>query len=157
MIAPLERPIFDIVTAWGMAWIACVMAVAWTIFIAKRRRRDGVVAVIVLAAVLAANLTGDALGWFSRLDLLPPPFVVMNAVIMLVVLAVGMGYVGGVGSNAARSVQVETLVALQIFRLPLELLMLRAAYLQIMPLEFSMLGYNLDVLTGIGALFISIY
>jgi hypothetical protein len=157
IIAPLERPVFDAITAWGMALLACGMAAAWTGLIAKRSRRDGVVAALALAVLLLAHLAGDALGWFSRLDLLPPPFVVMNGVVILVVLALGMGYVGRVGSSAARSVQVETLVALQIFRLPLELLMLRAAYLQIMPLEFSMLGYNLDVLTGIGALFISIY
>jgi hypothetical protein len=64
---------------------------------------------------------------------------------------------GKPGSALARSLHIETLVALQIFRLPLELLMLRAANLQIMPVEFSMLGYNLDVLTGLGALLISAY
>jgi hypothetical protein len=56
-----------------------------------------------------------------------------------------------------RTMSIESLVAMQIFRLPLEILMLRAAYLGIMPIEFSMQGYNLDVLTGLGALLISAY
>ncbi len=56
----------------------------------------------------------------------------------------------------ARELSYTTLLCLQIFRLPLELLMLRAALLGIMPVEFSMLGYNYDVLTGLGALLLTI-
>jgi hypothetical protein len=150
----VEQPVFDAVTAWGMAALALCMATAWTVLLARRHQAYGVAAVVFFTAIVLANVVGDQLGWFTRLDLLPPPFVVMNFVILSVVLWVGFGKLG---STLARSLQTETLVALQIFRLPLELLMLRAAYLQIMPIEFSMLGYNLDVLTGLGALLISGY
>jgi hypothetical protein len=153
----IERPAFDVTTAWGIALLAALMAAAWVWLLARRHRRYGVAAAVVLGVVLVANVAGDQLGWFSRLDILPPPFVVMNFAILAWVLAVGLGYTGHIGPALLRSVQVETLVALQIFRLPLELLMLRAAYLQIMPVELSMLGYNLDVLTGLGALLISAY
>ena len=44
-----------------------------------------------------------------------------------------------------------TLVGLQAFRLPLELVMHRAATLGIMPAELSYSGYNLDIVTGAGA------
>jgi hypothetical protein len=152
-----ERPDFDAATAWGIALLAALMAAAWLWLLARRHKRYGVAAAVVLGTVLAANVAGDQLGWFSRLDILPPPFVVMNFVILAVVLSVGLGFTKHIGPALLRSLQVETLVALQIFRLPLELLMLRAAYLHIMPIEFSMVGYNLDVLTGVGALWISAY
>jgi hypothetical protein len=150
----LERPMFDAIAAWGMAALALCMAAAWTALLARREKAYGVAAVAFVITIVLANLVGDKLGWFTRLDLLPPPFVVMNLVILSVVLLVGWGKPG---SALVHSLHTETLVALQIFRLPLELLMLRAAYLQIMPMEFSMLGYNLDVLTGLGALLISVY
>lgn len=150
----LQRPVFDTVTAWGMAALALCMAAAWTGLLARRHKAYCVAALVFFSAIILANIVGDAWGWFTRLDLLPPPFVLMNFVILSVVLLVGLGKQGGA---LVRSLHTETLVALQIFRLPLELLMLRAAYLQIMPVEFSMLGYNLDVLTGLGALLISGY
>jgi hypothetical protein len=152
-----ERPAFDAATAWGITLLAALMAAAWLGLLARRQRRYGVAAAVVLSVVLVANVAGDQLGWFSRLDLLPPPFVVMNFAILALVLAVGLGFTEHMRPALLRSLQVETLVALQIFRLPLELLMLRAAYVQIMPIEFSMMGYNLDVLTGLGALWISVY
>ncbi len=60
------------------------------------------------------------------------------------------------GFSNWRGISAQTLVNLQIFRLVLELLMLRAALLGIMPTEFSMQGYNYDVLTGMFALLLSI-
>jgi hypothetical protein len=153
----LQPPVFDIISVWGMGLLALLMATAWTGLLARRQKRYGLAAVAFFVAVLVANVAGDSLRWFTRLDILPPPFVAMNFVILASVLLVGLGYAGPLGNTLVRSLQVETLIALQIFRLPLELLMLRAAYLQIMPLEFSMLGYNLDVLTGLGALLISAY
>jgi hypothetical protein len=150
----IQRPVFDAVTAWGMGALALGMAAAWTTLLTRQHKAYGVAAMIFFILIVAANVAGDVQGWFTRLDLLPPPFVVMNFMILSVVLLVGLGKPG---RALADSLRVETLVALQIFRLPLELLMLRAALLQIMPMEFSMLGYNLDVLTGLGALLITLY
>lgn len=45
---------------------------------------------------------------------------------------------------------------LQAFRLPLELLMLHAAQVGVMPVEFSMVGYNYDVVTGAAALLLGL-
>jgi hypothetical protein len=94
---------------------------------------------------------GDRSGLFARTDIVPSPFV------LAVTASIGIGLLvafGRVGDTLVRSMHIETLVALQIFRLPLELLMLRAALLQIMPVEFSLLGYNFDLFTGLGALLI---
>ncbi len=153
----LQRPVFDFVTAAGMVLLALLMAAAWTGLLARRHKHYGIAGVAFFILVVVANIAGDSAGWFTRLDILPPPFVVMNFVILASVVLLGLGYGSALGNTLVRSLQIETLVALQIFRLPLELLMLRAAYLQIMPVEFSMLGYNLDVLTGLGALLISVY
>jgi hypothetical protein len=48
------------------------------------------------------------------------------------------------------------LVGLQIFRLPLELLMHRAATEQSMPSVMSYAGYNFDILTGASALILTL-
>jgi hypothetical protein len=145
----VQRPVFDAATAWGVAAIALVMAATWSVLLAQQRKAYGVGAALAFGAIVLATALGDAAGWFTRLDLLPPAFVVMNLLILVLVL---LGFWGKPGQALARSLRWQTLVALQIFRLPLELLMLRAAYLQIMPFEFSMRGYNFDVLTGLGAL-----
>jgi hypothetical protein len=82
----LERPAFDAITAWGMVALALGMAAAWTGLLARRDRAHGVAAVIFFSAVALVNIVGDSQAWFTRLDLLPPPFVVMNFVILSVVL-----------------------------------------------------------------------
>jgi hypothetical protein len=153
----IQRPAFDAITAGGMLLLALGMSIAWLAVIRKRSPKAATWGAVALIVILMANVAGDRLGLFSRLDLLPPPFVILVALSLGLAIAVGMGYMGSIGNELVRTLPVETLVALQIFRLPLELVMLRAAYLGIMPMEFSMLGYNLDVLTGLGALLISVY
>jgi hypothetical protein len=153
----IQRPAFDVITAGGMLLLSLAMSIAWLAVIRKRSPKAAAWGAVTLIVILIANVVGDGLGLFSRLDLLPPPFVILVSLSLGLAIAVGMGYIGSIGNELVRTLPVETLVALQIFRLPLELVMLRAAYLGIMPMEFSMLGYNLDVLTGLGALLISLY
>lgn len=153
----IQRPLFDAVTFWGMLLIVIIMASVWIVLLARLNKRFGVAAFILIFVVVGINVIGDRLGWFTRLDSFPPPFVVMNIAILLMLLILGIGYAGQAGDILVSNISEQTLIALQIFRLPLEFLMLRAAYRQIMPMEFSMIGYNLDVLTGLGALLLTIY
>lgn len=153
----LQRPAFDAIVLCGMLMLAGLMSWAWLSVLRKTSTSAYLCCAAAFAAILLANLGGDALGLFMRTDLQPPPFVILVSLSIGLGVAVGLGFLGGVGDSLVRGMQVETLVALQIFRLPLELLMLRAAYLGIMPMEFSLIGYNFDVLTGLGALLISIY
>jgi hypothetical protein len=153
----IQRPLFDAVTFWGMLLIVVLMAGVWVVLLARQKKSYGIATFVAIFVVIGVNVISDQFGWYTRLDILPPPFVAINFVILLILLILGMGYVGQVGNVLVKNLSVQTLVALQIFRLPLEFLMLRAAYLQIMPIEFSMLGYNLDVLTGFGALLLTIY
>jgi hypothetical protein len=56
------------------------------------------------------------------------------------------------GAALANGVPLWALVALQAFRLPLELVMARAAREGVMPPEMSLHGYNFDILTGLSAI-----
>ena len=153
----IQRPAFDALTAGGMLALVLAMSVAWLTVLRQRSKRAAAWVAAAVLAILLANAVGDWLGLFSRLDLLPPPFAILVASVLGLTIAVGMGYAGSIGDDLVRCLRIETLVALQIFRLPLELLMLRAAYLGIMPIEFSLLGYNLDIFIGLGALLIAVY
>jgi uncharacterized protein (DUF2147 family) len=152
MLTP-ERPVFDAITAGGMLLIASIVSIAWTRLLARHDKKYGVFAAMTIATLTLACLGGDWFGWFARLDIRPPPFVALATFAGGLVVALGLSRVG---DALIQSVQIKTLVALQIFRLPLELLMLRAALLSIMPVEFSILGYNFDLFTGLGALLIAI-
>jgi hypothetical protein len=156
----LQRPAFDALVAGGMVLLALAMSAAWLVVIYRRSAHHAGSAVVTLLIVVLLNVLGDRLGVFSRLDLLPPPFVLLVTACVGLAVAVGMGWLGdlgGLGNTLVRTLSVRSLVALQIFRLPLELLMLRAALLGIMPIEFSLRGYNFDALTGAGALLLVIY
>jgi hypothetical protein len=147
----LQRPAFDAITAGGMVLLVLVMSMAWLRVIHRRNPLKARWASLALLVIVLANVAGDQSGVFSRLDLLPPPFVLLVSASLGLAVAVGMGYLGSMsrlGDSLVRTMSVERLLAMQIFRLPLQILMLRAAYLGIMPIEFSMQGYNLDVLTG---------
>ncbi len=73
---------------------------------------------------------------------------VMLPLVFAVPIAVAVSPFGG---RLAAAVPIAALVGLQMFRLPLELVMHRAADLGIMPAELSYSGYNLDIVTGTGA------
>jgi hypothetical protein len=153
----LQRPAFDAVVAGGMVLLVLAMSAAWLVVIHRRSANHAWSALITLLIVVLLNVLGDQLGVFSRLDVLPPPFVLLVTACLGLAVAVGMGWLDDLGNTLVRTLSVRSLVALQIFRLPLELLMLRAALLGIMPIEFSLSGYNFDALTGAGALLLVIY
>jgi hypothetical protein len=153
----LQRPVFDVINAGGMVGLVLVMTMAWLRAIHKYNPQSARRVALALCVIVIANIAGDLTGVFSSLVLLPPPFVLLVTACIGLAAMVALGWVGSMGNALVRTMSVESLVALQIFRLPLEILMLRAAHLGIMPIEFSMQGYNLDVLTGLGALAIIAY
>lgn len=109
----------------------------------------------MVVMALWAGLTARAayLGLLSRFDITPPPFAVVIALVFILPIALGMS---GFGAKIARHISMAVLVLIQSFRLPLELIMHRAAGLDIMPDQLSYSGYNFDILTGIGALILGI-
>jgi hypothetical protein len=78
----------------------------------------------------------------------PPPL----AVLLVAIAALGIAIAGSpVGRRLAHGIPLATLVGVQAFRFPLELLMHRAYVEGVMPVQMSYSGRNLDILTGIGA------
>ena len=141
-------PVFDAIAAFGIGGLAVLMAV---VVVRLRVRYQGVSAwstVSVLGTWMLV-MAGTALaGVFARFDVVPPPMAVMFPVIFGLPVVLAFLPFGG---RLADALPVATLVGLQMFRLPLELLMHRAALLAIMPEELSYTRYNLDILTGAGA------
>ena len=148
-MTPAAPPPFDVVTAAGIAIVA--LAVAARVVWIWRRHLPATAARATWAIALWMLGTGALAGsgGLARLDLVPPP----AALLIVSVLALGIGIgVSRVGAALAAAVPLATLVELQLFRLPLEILMHRAGEIGIMPPELSYGGYNLDIVTGATAL-----
>jgi small-conductance mechanosensitive channel len=148
-IFEIATPHFDAIVAGGIASLAALMAALWGWQLLKLNRSAGLVFAGSILSVVGLAYAAQQFGWFLNIRDFPPRFVLVAAPTLL--LFVGLGF-SQVGKQLSQAMSLSTLIALQIFRLPLEVLMLRAALLQIMPGEFSMLGYNFDVLTGLGAM-----
>ena len=125
----------------------------WATTVAWRRggataagaRRAGLLAVAAAAAWMAATWTAAAGGILLDWDATPPPFAFLVAAIVALAFAIGLGPIGG---RLARHIPLWQLVAVQAFRLPLEIAMHRLAERGIMPDQMSYSGRNLDIVTG---------
>ena len=119
---------------------------------ARRRRtiRAGVGIAIWLAAMAAAALSG----LLGRFDLRPPPIVIWFASMVVMTLALAWS---PFGKRFADKLPFVALIGFQAFRLPLELVMHRAAVAGIMPNVMSFTGYNFDIVTGATALPLALY
>jgi hypothetical protein len=120
------------------------------------RRTSGPRAAVITAAVIAAWMVATwlaaDLGVLRRWEATPPPFMLL--VLGIVLLALWIAF-GPYGLRLARGVPLWTLVAVQAFRLPLELA-LHAMYARgVMPVQMSYEGRNYDILTGITALIVA--
>lgn len=118
----------------------------------RRRRRLALVAggtALWLAVLAVAALSG----LLSRFDLRPPPL----AILMFVCLAAGVVLgLSRVGTWLGSGLPLWLLIGWQVFRLPLELVMHKAATDGVMPSALSFSGYNFDILTGSSALVLSL-
>lgn len=148
------KPTFDLIVYSGILILVVAMAIGWTVRMAQHSKRLGKFAGISFAAILLLGGLASHLGWFADTAAQPPAFVVVESALLL-------GFVGFAmsrqGLALARSLPWKVLVGLQVFRLPLELVMLWAALAGIMPKAFSILGYNFDVITGVLSLGLVIY
>ncbi|MGE0813403.1 MAG: hypothetical protein AB7O28_12550 [Vicinamibacterales bacterium] len=142
-------PPFDAVAAYGIGGLAVFMAGAVGWVWRRHAPRSAPAAIGVLGAWMIGTASLAASGALARFDRVPPPMPLF--ILSVFVLAFGVG-LSTAGATLARAVPLSTLIGLQAFRLPLELVMHRAGTLGIMPPELSYGGYNFDVLTGAGAL-----
>jgi hypothetical protein len=114
----------------GRFGVSCAVAVAWL--------------------ALWAGLAGA--GLLARFDLRPPPFALALASMLIAGVWLGLSPLAG---QIARAVPLWALVLAQGFRLPLELLMHRAALEHVMPNALSFSGYNFDIVTGASAFLVA--
>lgn len=103
---------------------------------------------VALAMGLAAG------GVLGRFDLRPPPLMFLLAAIAVLGVVLVRSTAG---DRLARGVPLASLVGLQAFRLPLELVMHEAHVEGLMPAQMSYSGRNFDILTGITALLLAVW
>lgn len=139
----------DSIVVWGIGGLAvCVAAsVPWMARRADPARFPRVLGaiVIVMAMQFVAAYTGLLKHWQST----PPP--VLPLMVITFFLTVLLAF-SRTGDLMVRTLPVALLIGFQVFRLPLELVMHRAAARGIMPPQMSYSGNNFDILTGITAL-----
>ena len=118
------------------------------------RRRRTVRAAAGIAIWLAAMAAAALSGLLGRFDLRPPPMVVWFASMVVMTLALAWS---SFGRRFADKLPFVALIGFQAFRLPLELVMHRAAVAGIMPNVMTYTGYNFDIVTGATALPLALY
>lgn len=145
----------------GIPSIALVLAVVFVagVYAAERRafgdargRRHALYALLGMGGFMAF-IAGLALsGLLGRFDLRPPPLLLWMLSTLGGALAVGLS---PLGKRLATGLPVIALVGFQAFRLPLELVMHRAALEGVMPSIMSYGGYNFDIVSGVTALLLT--
>jgi hypothetical protein len=115
-----------------------------------RAARRVAVTTLVLAVVwMGATWTAAQSGILRQWDRQPPPFAVLVLAIFAIALAMACSRFGG---RLATFLPLWVLVAVQGFRLPLELAMHRMYERGIMPVQMSYSGRNFDIITGMTAI-----
>ena len=131
---------------WSFATVAILTAAA-AVVVLRRAIRPA-----VSAGLLATWLTVTfvlARSGVLRFDTRPPTIALL---ILVANLAATIFALSRAGARVADTVPLVALVALQSFRLPLELVMHRAASEGVMPPQMSYGGWNFDIATGVLAI-----
>ncbi len=127
--------------ALGIGFLALLMA---GLLMAALQRHSRI-APLVVVAVLVAEWALASMGLLGQWARRPPPFMVMMAVLFALTLWLGLSSLGG---KLAAATPLWLLIAVQAFRLPLELVMHQAAMEGLMPVQMSYAGSNMDIVTG---------
>ena len=118
------------------------------------RLRRTILAAAGVALWLAAQAAAALSGWLGHFERRPPPIVIWFASMLIMTLALAWS---PFGRRFADKLPFVALIGFQAFRLPLELVMHRAATAGIMPNVMSFTGYNFDIVSGATALPLALY
>jgi hypothetical protein len=127
--------------AWQRSGAALLTASRWS-------RLAGVLGGVWMAATWAAADSGVLRAW----DRNPPPLFVL---VLAIVALAGVIAFSRLGRRLAAFIPLWALVAVQAFRLPLELAMHTMYERGIMPEEMTYTGRNLDIVTGVSAIVVA--
>jgi hypothetical protein len=115
--------------------------------------RAGVMTGAATAAWMALTWSAAMSGILREWDRTPPPFALL--ILALLVVSVTLSF-GAVGTRIAHQTPLWALVAVQSFRLPLELSMHALYERGIMPVQMSYSGRNFDIVTGATAVIVAV-
>lgn len=116
-------------------------------------RRHALYALLGVTAFMGGIALLALSGALARFDLKPPPMILWMTATLGSALGVGLSKAG---RRLAEGLPFAALVGFQAFRLPLELVMHRAASEGVMPTVMSYSGYNFDIVSGSLALALGI-
>lgn len=135
-----------------MIAIVIAVALAATALFGKGSRKRTVLWGLGYGVALTTTGCLAVSGTLAETRSFPPPMAILIASVLVTSLALGLS---PLGKSLAHSADTVGLVALQAFRLPLELLMHHAASKNIMPKWLSYSGYNFDIVTGAAAIVVA--
>ncbi len=149
------------VAAFVVIAILLAATLVWATLIAWRRsgatesaaRRAAIIVGVDSAAWMGLTWFAALSGILQQWDRRPPPFA------LIIIGVVGVSLIlafGGVGTRLARHIPLWALVAIQSFRLPLELAMHGLYERGIMPIQMSYSGRNFDIVTGVTAIVVAV-
>jgi hypothetical protein len=150
LILPPPRDAFLEVT---IALLSYLVLSKWVEWLLPRSWNYGIIIsrLITIGWIAAFTLIANS-GALTNFDRTPPPMAMMIVGVLLVSIAIAFSSYGRNGM----ALPLVSLIGLQAFRLPLELVMHHGVTLGIVPVELSYSGYNFDIGTGIGAAVIAI-
>ncbi len=119
----------------------------------QRALLTALLSMLGVALWVALTLLAASSGLLARADVRPPPFLVL--LLLTLVLGVLLGR-SRLGEHLALGLPLWALVGFQGFRLPLELVLHRAALEGALPIEMSYAGYNFDIVSGASALLVAL-
>jgi len=132
-----------------------VLVVALVIAYGLVRARVGIVATLaILLAYLAIPSALARLGMLSRYDPLPAPALLLLLGLTLLTVAIVFS---PLGARVAAGIALGAIVALQAFRIPVELLLHRLYLEGAVPIQMTYLGRNFDVISGITGLVLGLW
>jgi hypothetical protein len=136
----------------GIGGLAVLVAALFLAAVARVDRARLPRASVAVAVWLGGWLALAEIGVLARFDLRPPPLAALLVASLVAGVALGRS---GLAGRVARGMPLAALVGFHAFRLPLELVMHRAAAEGVMPAQMSYGGWNYDVVTGATALILA--
>ncbi len=139
----------------GALFAALVLLVAVVVAYGLLRARVGRVAVLaILLAYLAIPSALARLGMLNRYDPLPAPALLLLLGLTLLTVAIVFS---PIGARLAAGVALGAVIALQAFRIVVELLLHRLYAEGAVPIQMTYSGRNFDVISGITGLILGIW
>jgi hypothetical protein len=136
----------------GITIIAVIVATLTVALVARAGRALGATAAMLVVVVMGVEYALASSGVLGEWTRRPPPM------LLAVAIPIGLALFGAlspVGRRIAMSAPFAAIIGIQSFRLPLELLMHRAATTGLMPEQMSYTGWNFDIVSGVLAIVVA--